>query len=257
MPELPELELLRLSSPVSSLLLLSSPETTEVCSAKTNQDGGYARVGGGRGRWYHWATRQASHLGDRGKGIDFREAVRSGGMSSTHSSVRSVVTAMATLLGLEREFSDSIFGMSVVFATLVIYSKREDATNDLNTTIEVIAFAYICCLQTGDLEGIEKYRKKTVKHEVSMQCAALYKSDKVFVVASEDMDTLTFGALRFLRHLMDPILEELRLTIDQFIDLSILSDVIIVIALKYDNACVVEYGASATTIPCLCYLDLI
>ncbi|KAG6497634.1 hypothetical protein ZIOFF_045538 [Zingiber officinale] len=85
------------------------------------------------------------------------------------------------------------------------------------------------------------------------------------------MDTLTFGALRFLCHLMDPsskkisvmefevskVLEELRLTMDQFIDLCILSDVIIVIALKYDNACVVEYGVSAATVPCLCYLDLI
>ncbi|KAG6523856.1 hypothetical protein ZIOFF_013743 [Zingiber officinale] len=107
-----------------------------------------------------------------------------------------VVTVVATLLGLERGFSDSIFGMSVVFATLVIVR---------------CSVAYICCLQTGDLEGIEKYRKRTV-------------------------------------------LEELRLTIDQFIDLCILSDVIIVIALKYDNACVVEYGASAATVPCLCYL---
>ncbi|KAG6471823.1 hypothetical protein ZIOFF_069270 [Zingiber officinale] len=51
------------------------------------------------------------------------------------------------------------------------YSKREDATNHLNTTIE-----------TCDLEGIEKYNKRTVK-----------------------------------------VLEELRLTMDQFIDLCILS----------------------------------
>ncbi|KAG6476733.1 hypothetical protein ZIOFF_065980 [Zingiber officinale] len=117
-----------------------------------------------------------------------------------------------------------------------------------------VLVAYICYLQTGDLEGIEKYRKRTVKHEVSMLIVSLCKSDKVFAVASEDMDTLTFGALRFLRHLMDP---KLRLTMDQFIDLCILSDVIIMIALKYDNACVVEYGASAATVPCLCYLDLI
>ncbi|KAJ6816524.1 flap endonuclease 1 isoform X2 [Iris pallida] len=58
----------------------------------------------------------------------------------------------------------------------------------------------------------------------------------VFAVASEDMDSLTFGASRFLRHLMDPsskkipvmefevakVLEELELTMDQFIDLCIL-----------------------------------
>ncbi|KAG6523550.1 hypothetical protein ZIOFF_013411 [Zingiber officinale] len=112
------------------------------------------------------------------------------------------------------------------------YSKKEDATNDLNTTIE----------------GTEKYSKRTVK---------------VFAVASEDMDTLTFEAPRFFRHLMDPsskkisvmefevskVLEELRLTMDQFIDLCILSNVIIVIALKYDNACVVEYDVSAATVP--------
>ncbi|KAG6532707.1 hypothetical protein ZIOFF_006557 [Zingiber officinale] len=132
----------------------------------------------------------------------------------------------------------------------VLYLKRKDATNDLNTTIE-----------TGDLEGIEKYSKRTVKvtkkHnedckrllrlmgvptieapcEAEAQCAALCKSDKVFAVASENMDTLTFGVPRFLHHLMDPsskkisviefdvskVLEELRLTMDQFIDLCILS----------------------------------
>ncbi|XP_042471850.1 flap endonuclease 1-A isoform X8 [Zingiber officinale] len=130
------------------------------------------------------------------------------------------------------------------------YSKREDATNDLNTAIEI-----------SDLEGIEKHSKRTVKvtkqhHEdckrllrlmgvptieapceAEAQCTALCKSDKVFAVASEDMDTLTFGAPRFLRYLMDPssrkipvmefevskVLEELRLTMDQFIDLCILS----------------------------------
>ncbi|XP_042432716.1 flap endonuclease 1-like [Zingiber officinale] len=141
----------------------------------------------------------------------------------------------------------------------VLYSKREDANNDLNTTIELLTFA-VC--------------KLVIWRELKVQkkdCQALYKSDKVFAVALEDMDTLTFGALRFLHHLMDPnskkisvmefevsrVLEELRLTMDQFIDLCILSDVIIVIALKYDNACVVEYGASAATVTCLCYLDLI
>ncbi|XP_042441446.1 flap endonuclease 1-A-like [Zingiber officinale] len=143
------------------------------------------------------------------------------------------------------------------------YLKRKDATNDLNTTIE-----------TGDLEGIEKCSKRTVKNlipvddcrvfsqvtkqhnedckrllrlmgvptieapcEAEAQCTTLCKSDKVFAVASENMDTLTFGVPRFLHHLMDPsskkisvmefdvskVLEELRFTMDQFIDLCILS----------------------------------
>ncbi|KAK9670052.1 hypothetical protein RND81_13G173700 [Saponaria officinalis] len=130
------------------------------------------------------------------------------------------------------------------------YSKRADATEDLSAAIE-----------TGDKEGIEKFSKRTVKvtkqhnddckkllglmgvpvveapSEAEAQCAALCKNGKVYAVASEDMDSLTFGASKFLRHLMDPsskkipvmefemakVLEELNLTMDQFIDLCILS----------------------------------
>ncbi|KAK6139481.1 hypothetical protein DH2020_026795 [Rehmannia glutinosa] len=130
------------------------------------------------------------------------------------------------------------------------YSKRADATEDLNDALE-----------TGNKEDIEKFSKRTVKvtkqhnedckrllrlmgvpvieapSEAEAQCAALCKTDKVYAVASEDMDSLTFGAPRFLRHLMDPsskkipvmefevskVLEELNLTMDQFIDLCILS----------------------------------
>ncbi|KAJ9186073.1 hypothetical protein P3X46_005617 [Hevea brasiliensis] len=130
------------------------------------------------------------------------------------------------------------------------YSRRADATEDLAQAVE-----------TGNKEDIEKFSKRTVKvtkqhnedckrllklmgvpvieapSEAEAECAALCKSGKVYAVASEDMDSLTFGAPRFLRHLMDPsskkipvmefevskILEELNLTMDQFIDLCILS----------------------------------
>nr|XP_018679803.1 PREDICTED: flap endonuclease 1-A-like isoform X2 [Musa acuminata subsp. malaccensis] len=128
--------------------------------------------------------------------------------------------------------------------------KREDAIRDLTVAIEV-----------GDKEGIRKFSKRTVKvtkrHnedckrllrlmgipvieapcEAEAQCAAICKSNKVYAVASEDTDSLTFGAPRLVRHLMDPssrkipvmefevskILEELKLSMDQFIDLCILS----------------------------------
>ncbi|KAI9081048.1 hypothetical protein K1719_037028 [Acacia pycnantha] len=130
------------------------------------------------------------------------------------------------------------------------FSKRADAGDDLSEAKE-----------TGTKEDIEKFSKRTVKvtkqhnedckrllrlmgvpvveapSEAEAQCAALCKSGKVYAVASEDMDSLTFGAPKFLRHLMDPsskkipvmefdvakILEELNLTMDQFIDLCILS----------------------------------
>lgn len=130
------------------------------------------------------------------------------------------------------------------------YSKRAEAYEDLSEAIE-----------SGNKDDIEKFSKRTVKvtkqhtegckrllslmgvpviqapSEAEAQCAALCKSGKVYAVASEDMDSLTFGASRFLRHLMGPsskkvpvmefevakILEELNLTMDQFIDLCILS----------------------------------
>ncbi|RDX75324.1 Flap endonuclease 1, partial [Mucuna pruriens] len=135
------------------------------------------------------------------------------------------------------------------------YSKRAEATEDLSEALE-----------TASKEDIEKLSKRTVKvtkqhnedckkllrlmgvpvveapSEAEAQCAALCKAGKassylVYAVASEDMDSLTFGAPKFLRHLMDPsskkipvmefevakILEELNMTMDQFIDLCILS----------------------------------
>ncbi|KAF4363122.1 hypothetical protein G4B88_029640 [Cannabis sativa] len=113
------------------------------------------------------------------------------------------------------------------------YSKRADATEDLAAAME-----------SGNKEDIEKFSKRTVKvtKQHNDDCKRLLKLMgvpviEVYGVASEDMDSLTFGAPRFLRHLMDPssrkipvmefevakILEELNLTMDQFIDLCILS----------------------------------
>ncbi|THG23564.1 hypothetical protein TEA_015352 [Camellia sinensis var. sinensis] len=112
------------------------------------------------------------------------------------------------------------------------YTKRADATEDLNVALE-----------TGNKEEIEKFSKRTVKvtKQHNDDCKRLLKLMgvpviEVYAVASEDMDSLTFGAPRFLRHLMDPsskkvpvmefevskVLEELNLTMDQFIDLCIL-----------------------------------
>lgn len=128
--------------------------------------------------------------------------------------------------------------------------RRDDASEDLNRAIEV-----------GDEDSIEKFSKRTVKitkkhnddckkllrlmgvpvveapGEAEAQCASLCKNHKAYAVASEDMDSLTFGSLRFLRHITDlsfkrspvtefevpKVLEELGLTMDQFIDLCILS----------------------------------
>ncbi|GAQ79478.1 putative DNA repair protein XPGC [Klebsormidium nitens] len=128
--------------------------------------------------------------------------------------------------------------------------KRTDATAALATAQE-----------TGEAADIEKYSKRTVRvsrqqnedcrkllrlmgvpvveapAEAEAECANLCKLGKVYGASTEDMDALTFGTPRLIRHLMEPaarkipamefeldkILEELALTMDQFIDLCILS----------------------------------
>ncbi|KAG4909887.1 hypothetical protein JHK87_056003 [Glycine soja] len=97
------------------------------------------------------------------------------------------------------------------------YSKRAEATEDLSEALEVTKQHNDDCKRLLRLMGVPVV--------------------EVYAVASEDMDSLTFGSPKFLRHLMDPsskkipvmefevakILEELNMTMDQFIDLCILS----------------------------------
>lgn len=59
--------------------------------------------------------------GGAGAALSLRSVFRSGGMPSTHSAS---VVAVATSLGLERGFADSVFGLSVVFAAIVMYDAQ-------------------------------------------------------------------------------------------------------------------------------------
>ncbi|XP_073128298.1 uncharacterized protein [Henckelia pumila] len=56
-----------------------------------------------------------------GKKFDFRTAVQAGGFPSTHSSA---AVATATSLALERGFADAIFGLAVVYASLIMYDAQ-------------------------------------------------------------------------------------------------------------------------------------
>ncbi|CAN6444632.1 unnamed protein product [Victoria cruziana] len=56
-----------------------------------------------------------------GKGVNFQAAMQSGGMPSVHSAC---VVAAATTIGLERGFADPVFGLSVVFAAIVMYDAQ-------------------------------------------------------------------------------------------------------------------------------------
>lgn len=114
--------------------------------------------------------------------------------------------------------------------------------------------------ETGNVENMEKFSKRLVKvtarHndeckrllqlmgvpyveapcEAEASCAALVKSGKVYAVATEDMDALTFGTAILLRHLtaseakklpiqefhLSKALQEAGLSHEQFVDLCIL-----------------------------------
>jgi flap endonuclease-1 len=114
--------------------------------------------------------------------------------------------------------------------------------------------------EEGDQEAINKFQKRQVRMtkqhtadcikllgimgvpvvqapgEAEAQCAELVKAGKVWAMASEDMDSLTFGASRLLRRLtfpesrkmpvleihVDKVLEGMDVTMDQFIDICIL-----------------------------------
>ncbi|KAF7851611.1 hypothetical protein BT93_L3494 [Corymbia citriodora subsp. variegata] len=96
------------------------------------------------------------------------------------------------------------------------FSKRAHAFEDLAVAIAVTQQHNVDCKRLLRIMGV--------------------RAVEVYAVASEDMDSLTFGAPRFLHHLMDPssrkvpvvefeiskILEEMNLDMDQFIDLCIL-----------------------------------
>lgn len=56
-----------------------------------------------------------------GKKFDFRTAVQAGGFPSTHSSA---AVATATSLALDRGFADAIFGLAVVYASLIMYDAQ-------------------------------------------------------------------------------------------------------------------------------------
>ncbi|XP_057507554.1 uncharacterized protein LOC130790582 [Actinidia eriantha] len=58
---------------------------------------------------------------DNNYSFHFKAAFQAGGFPSTHSSA---VVATAMSLGLERGFSDAVFGLAVVYASLVMYDAQ-------------------------------------------------------------------------------------------------------------------------------------
>ena len=128
-------------------------------------------------------------------------------------------------------------------------SKRTEAEEDLKEAKE-----------TGDQEDINRYNKRLVRvtkehtaevkqllhlmgipiveapSEAEAQCAEMVKKGVVWAIATEDMDALTFGTPRLLRHMtyaesrkmpiveieLEEVLKGLSLTMVEFIDMCIL-----------------------------------
>ncbi|OXA63127.1 flap endonuclease 1 [Folsomia candida] len=131
--------------------------------------------------------------------------------------------------------------------------KRTERRNEAQKALDI-------AVEAGNVEEIDKQSRRLVKvsktHveeaqkllklmgipfvtapcEAEAQCAALQKSGKVYAVATEDMDALTFGTKVLLRHLtfsearkmpikefyLEKVLEALEFTMDEFIDMCIL-----------------------------------
>lgn len=127
--------------------------------------------------------------------------------------------------------------------------KREEAQKQLEKATEA-----------GDAADMEKFNRRLVKvtkehnnevkellklmgvpvvesaSEAEAQCSALVKAGKVYGVATEDMDAITFGSTVLLRHMTfsearkmpvqeihyEKVLKGLELNADEFIDLCIL-----------------------------------
>jgi len=73
----------------------------------------------------------------KGKGLDFRYLVSSGGMPSSHSAI---VSALATSVGMIYGFNSAVFGIAVILALIVMYdstgvrqsvSKQSIVLNDI------------------------------------------------------------------------------------------------------------------------------
>ncbi|KAM5586934.1 hypothetical protein ABKV19_005726 [Rosa sericea] len=120
-----------------------------------------------------------------GKEFDFKSTLQAGGFPSSHSSA---MVATATTLGLERGLSDSIFGLTVVYAGIVMYDAqgvRREAGNharELNKIVPQITRANTIPSQdrgTDAEEGLERAGsyiplKETIGHtEVEVTAGAL------------------------------------------------------------------------------------
>ncbi|KAK7401572.1 hypothetical protein VNO78_13160 [Psophocarpus tetragonolobus] len=109
-----------------------------------------------------------------GKEFDIRAVIQAGGFPSSHSSA---TVAGATLFGLERGFSDPVFGLAVVYAGLIMYDAQ---VHTVGNCYNIISMKIPLC-GTAGLSGwvrvIVKALKETqgVRREVGIHARTLNK----------------------------------------------------------------------------------
>ncbi|GMI90043.1 hypothetical protein like AT3G12685 [Hibiscus trionum] len=100
-----------------------------------------------------------------GKDFDFKTAFQAGGFPSTHSSS---VVAAATSLALERGFSDSIFGVTLVYAGLVMYDAqgvRREVGNHAKVLNAILAKRRVNSVVSEDTDNLIDSREETGNYE--------------------------------------------------------------------------------------------
>lgn len=97
----------------------------------------------------------------QGKGFNWKLVISSGGMPSSHSAC---VTAACTSIALERGLADSLFGLSVVFAGIVMYDaqgvrravgKQAEVINTLIVGMDPIPSAAASISRQAELQSAE------------------------------------------------------------------------------------------------------
>ncbi|XP_061350192.1 uncharacterized protein LOC133295381 [Gastrolobium bilobum] len=89
-----------------------------------------------------------------GKEFDIKAIVQAGGFPSSHSSA---AVASATFLGLERGFSDPIFGLTVVYAGLIMYDAqgvRREVGIHARTLNKLLLQMHVNSLRSKDRDGL-------------------------------------------------------------------------------------------------------
>ncbi|GMJ13806.1 hypothetical protein like AT3G12685 [Hibiscus trionum] len=120
-----------------------------------------------------------------GKDFDFKTAFQAGGFPSTHSSS---VVAAATCLALERGFSDSIFGVTLVYAGLVMYDAqgvRREVGNHAKVLNAVLAKRRVNSVVYEDRDNLIDSREETSESAGNSERLGPISSKKASSLASK------------------------------------------------------------------------